>query len=326
MFRVWSASITKEIAASVTYEWGSAVYASDGFAKLSGLNAISEPSIPLLLYPPHSSSSVFLNLTLAWHASSRALSYHVQISTESSFSTVVKEDSLLTDTANAPNGLEGGVAYYWRVRAKNSGGVSGWSEIWSFTTAIPVPSQVSLLSPLHATTMSNDSVLFCWSKESPEVDTYSLEISKDSMFSTVLLIDTVITDTMKIVSKCFTNKTSYWWRVKAHNVSGWGSFSEPRKLNIDIPPTKIIVNDFSLQGNDKSPSRFLICYRLISRSKVSLKLLSLQGRLIQTFVHSFQNVGTHQVPLDFSCLSKGCYVIYFKAGAASMKRKISVAQ
>jgi photosystem II stability/assembly factor-like uncharacterized protein len=78
--------------------------------------------------------------SLAWLASSNATTYHVQISTVPTFANTIQNDSGLTALTRAVAGtLAGKTDYYWRVRAKNSAGVSAWSSTQRFTTVVVVP-------------------------------------------------------------------------------------------------------------------------------------------------------------------------------------------
>jgi hypothetical protein len=71
--------------------------------------------------------------------------YQVQISTSSSFSSVV-EDSVITGTVATFNGLTTGTLYYVRVRATDSSGNSGpWSSIAS-TTPSTINAQTAITS------------------------------------------------------------------------------------------------------------------------------------------------------------------------------------
>jgi hypothetical protein len=74
------------------------------------------------------------NPALSWHAAARAVSYAVQVSTASDFSSPVVNDSNITDTSHVVYGLSNFTFYYWRVRAVNTGGSSGWSTVWNFIT------------------------------------------------------------------------------------------------------------------------------------------------------------------------------------------------
>src|SRR5262249_19343725 len=61
-----------------------------------------------------------------------AIGYQMQLSTASSFSSFVTNISQLS-TARRANNLQSGATYYWRVRAINQAGMSGWSSVATFT-------------------------------------------------------------------------------------------------------------------------------------------------------------------------------------------------
>jgi hypothetical protein len=57
------------------------------------------------------------------------------------FSSTVIDDASLTDTTRQVTGLSLNTVYYWRVRAQNAAGSSGYSEVWDFRTAAEVTNQ-----------------------------------------------------------------------------------------------------------------------------------------------------------------------------------------
>jgi len=63
----------------------------------------------------------------------------VQLSTNSGFTSFIINDSTVTDTLRPVSGLTQQTIYYWRVSAKNIGGTSSFSAIWSFTTQALFP-------------------------------------------------------------------------------------------------------------------------------------------------------------------------------------------
>lgn len=96
------------------------------------------PSAPTLVSPSNGATNVSTSPTLSWNASSGATSYRAQVSTSSSFSTTVFDQSVST-TSVTVSGLASGTTYYWRVSASNSAGTSSWSATWSFTTGSSAP-------------------------------------------------------------------------------------------------------------------------------------------------------------------------------------------
>jgi hypothetical protein len=95
------------------------------------------PPIPTLVSPPDNAIDLPAPVRLMWRRVDEATSYHVQLSTDSTFqANVVLNDSTVR-TAFAMSGmLESHTTYYWHVRARNFVGSSGWSERWQFVTGL----------------------------------------------------------------------------------------------------------------------------------------------------------------------------------------------
>ncbi len=114
---------------SVTFDPGNNIVLKQGTTSV-GSTAIT----PLLVSPATGSTGQPLSPTLQWSGVVSAATYRLQVATDPLFTSLVFDDSTITDTTQLLNGLTGDTAYLWRVSAKNSGGTSGWSTVWSFRT------------------------------------------------------------------------------------------------------------------------------------------------------------------------------------------------
>ena len=70
--------------------------------------------------------------TLSWTLVSSATNYSLQVSTSSSFTSFVFNQSGLTNTSKQVSGLNNFTTYYWRVSGANEYGISDWSIYRSF--------------------------------------------------------------------------------------------------------------------------------------------------------------------------------------------------
>lgn len=95
---------------------------------------VAPPATPTLAAPADSTINLPLNTTVSWIAVTGATAYHLQVSTSSSFTGNVVDDTTITSLTKAIGPLSLASTYYWRVRAKNAGGFGAFSLVRSFKT------------------------------------------------------------------------------------------------------------------------------------------------------------------------------------------------
>jgi hypothetical protein len=183
------------------------------------------PPVPTLLSPANGAVDQPGSLTLQWNASASAQAYHVQLGTDSLFTGgLVVNDSTVADTVKAVSGLAYNTKYYWRVRAKNTGGWSTYSGVWGFTTAGPPPGSPTLVTPPNGAVDQLTSLAFGWTRPAGATS-FRLQVSTDSTFAGGFVVDdSTLVDTSSVVSNLAFN-TKYFWRVSAQNAGGPGPWS-----------------------------------------------------------------------------------------------------
>lgn len=92
------------------------------------------PIAPLLNIPVSGTLGVGTSRQLRWYAVSDAIYYHLEVSTDSLFSTFFKSIDVANLLFNVTS-LVPATTYYWRVKTNNGGHWSPYSTVWNFTTA-----------------------------------------------------------------------------------------------------------------------------------------------------------------------------------------------
>ncbi|HTK82711.1 MAG TPA: YCF48-related protein [Bacteroidota bacterium] len=203
------------------------------------------PDAPIGLRPSNDTVNAPLSVTLRWREQLAADTYHLQVSTDSLFaSNIIVDDSALSVLYREVSNLIPGVRYFWRLNGTNEAGTGPFSEIWHFTT-MPPPAIVTLVSPANGAMLPGDNVAVVWKKSFPAVTRYWVEYGSDSLFLNSV-VDSAVVDTQQHLSG-FGLDTTYWWKVRAYNASGWGGFSELRRFSpfttgIDVRPAWNMVS------------------------------------------------------------------------------------
>ena len=309
--------VVNSLGNGTTYYWRVCATNAGGtseWSEVRGFTTIPPAAgVPTLSTPENAAIGQSIGITLSWNAAVGAVSYRIQLSTISDFSTLTIDDSTLTVTEKAVDFLSNSSTYYWRVCAKNTGGISSWSDVRSFTTIPELPEPVMLVAPAVDGTITTDSVLLVWRKSSSAVNIYKVEIFSDSSLSELYSVDSLVTDTLYICRSLQSHK-SYWWRVSAHNAAGWGIKAQERKFIVEIPSTAIIPANVSVKIEGISGANGKIRYGLPKNSRVTIKIYDLRGKLLRILVNSEQKAGFHNVSIRDAGIANGNYLLAFRAG------------
>lgn len=287
-----------------------------------GSGVLGVPSVPVLRSPSSGVTGRSLTADLRWGLTDRTERYHLQMSTDSTFSQLQVNDSTLQQLSLFVDSLSPNTWYYWRVRSRNIQSASAFSLRSSFKT-LSAPAAPELALPLNGSSIGQDNTTFTWNRTAPSDAAYRLELGTDPLFlSGISVIDSTVTDTMRTVSIAKQNSAvTYWWRVRAKNEAGPGPFSTPRsflRLTTSLPGTGIpMPTDYALLQNFPNPFNPVttIQYDIPERSHVSLTVFSLLGEAVAVPVRMVQEAGRYAVPFDGSGLSSGVYFYRLQAGA-----------
>lgn len=100
---------------------------------------------PILVFPANEAFNVSATPRLSWLGVAGGGVYEVQVSPSENFAVLAASATPTGLSVAISSGLTNGVTYFWRVRARNAGGVGPWSRVNRFTT-VPANLQLALSS------------------------------------------------------------------------------------------------------------------------------------------------------------------------------------
>ncbi len=284
--------------------------------------SLGVPGIPLLRYPVDGSVGLPLSMDLRWDLTDRTERYHVQLSADSAFASLLINDLTVKTLTKEVGTLSANTRYYWRVRSLNPQLAGSFSQTNSFVT-LSAPAAPELSLPLNGANIGQDEIRFAWRRSSPHETSYRLEVGTDSSFvSGMSLIDSTITDTSRsVLVQKQSAAITYWWRVRGRNEAGSGPFSTPRsflRLTTTVPgASSPLPSKYALLQNFPNPFNPVtsISYDIPLRSHVTLTVYSLLGESVGMPVRMMQEAGRYTVPFDGTGLSSGIYFYRLQAGS-----------
>ena len=224
-------------------------------------NVETIPSVPGRITKCYATSDTSVLLT--WDSVSSAETYDVEYANNADYlgaSNASTTINGITSISYTVTGLQTGDKYYFRVRAVNSKGVSGWSEYvmvilgskpaspttWSSTTTAIVGEEVMLYWVHNAEDGSNESkaeleITMNGSSQTYTIDNPEKDSDKDDTNSVY-----------KLSTSGYTEGTTILWKVRTAGISGeFGEWSIQRKIDVYAPATlELHVTDNN--GNDIS--------------------------------------------------------------------------
>jgi hypothetical protein len=216
----------------------------------------AQPGKSTLTLPSNGSTKVSLTPSLSWYISPLPDNFRLQIATDSSFTTPIFDSTQnnITVYTVAPGKLTNYGTYYWRVRGSDMNGDGDWSDIFSFRTIDGQAKEPVLTSPKDN---SIDAAAFPdlrWNAV-PNALRYQLQIAKTSGFTGIKLDSTFDASRNTLLYDRDTLKidTSYFWRVRAENETGWGPWSNSFVFTVHFLPPSVPMLQLPANGSINQP-------------------------------------------------------------------------
>ncbi|MBM4170136.1 MAG: T9SS type A sorting domain-containing protein [Ignavibacteria bacterium] len=306
-------TLTVQVVGGQKYFWrvrGVNDLGATAYSAARSFTVMLHPARATLLAPSNNAVNVIADsVTFAWSRVSNAASYNLQVTTLASTNTYST-----TDTTYKVYNLTRGTNHTWKVEAINAGGTSFYTSSFAFTTVPAVPAAPGLLTPASAAANVGRMARFVWNA-SVNATKYRLQVSVDNAFATVLR-DTVVIDTIAVLSSPLASNTDYFWRVRAENLGGAGVYSTARTFTTGtaLPVEKVaeeIPREFALHQNYPNPFNpsTTIRYDVPASARVTLQIHDLLGRVVATLVDEHQSPGQYTVRWDPIGLSGGTYFL-----------------
>ena len=185
------------------------------------------PSIPILSSPSNGATDVLsTDVELEWVTAEDAVNYRVQLATTSDFSVLIVDVDGVLGTTYSSAELFADTEYFWRVRANGQGGVSDWSDEYSFSTisADGLPGVPTLSSPSNgATDITPGVISLSWEAET-SATSYDYQMSTVPSFSSLVDEQLGVTAT-SLESIELGQGVTYYWHVRAVNENGMSEWS-----------------------------------------------------------------------------------------------------
>ncbi|REL32980.1 T9SS C-terminal target domain-containing protein [Rhodohalobacter sp. SW132] len=286
------------------------------------------PATVELIAPEDKQSEVTIVPTFEWAEAERAIRYQIQISSDSEFGTILHERTNLDDLVyDVSDSLKYMTTYYWRVRGSHDSGSGDWSNVRSFTTTnIETPEVVNLEIPIDQATNVSVEPKLIWN-DSNRAETYHLQLTSHVNFEELLIDVESINNTDYKVSDELVYGTTYTWRVRAKNESGYSDWSESISFTTSLATSTdsdFIPISYVLKQNYPNPFNptTQIQYSLPEQTHVAVNIYNTLGQRVASLVDQVKNPGIHEVSFDASGLSSGVYLYRIQTPSHSETRRM----
>jgi hypothetical protein len=206
------------------------------------------------------------------------------------------------------------------------------TDIGAFYFQNNAPSPFDLLSPANGDTVDTLEVTLMWAASNDpdpgdSIVFYRAYVALDSAFTTELDSETV--NASELEWDDLVDGQTYWWRVKAFDTQGNGTFSNQTwnftSVVSAISGDKVLLpTEYALHQNYPNPFNptTVIRYDVPVTGKVSLAIFNLLGQRVTTLLDQRQAAGTHTIQWDAADWPSGVYLCRMEAAGFVQTRKM----
>lgn len=175
-------------------------------------------------------------------------------------------------TSYLNTGLNASTRYWYRVRAKNGGGNSGYSNVADATTQAPPVTIPRLPSGLAATATSSTQINLSWTDNAVDEAGFELERSTDGV--TFGKIQDIAANTTTFSNTGLNASTRYYYRIRAVNSAGPSPYSNVADATTQAPPIVIPRPPTSLTATATSSTQINLSWSDNANDETAFELES----------------------------------------------------
>ncbi len=331
---IWRQEGTETIGNSMVYMLdarqsdGFVAAATHGVGMFSAkIDRLHEPlaSAPVLTAPLDVTKGVLTEVTLEWQPLPGAGNYKVEIAEDAGFDNIIGEYEGITGTSIEIKNLQQGLKiFYWRVAARNEGGYSPYSPVWSFSTAAAPP---ELVYPENSADSLEASLSLKW-LSAEGADSYHLLIAKDPGFN-IRVIDTSGVEGEEFFAQELEYGKLYFWKVSSIGADGEGIFSESRifktkKLVSAEENYHLSVSQIGHISPNPAQNYARLSFILKKGSHVEVEIAGLNAHTVKKIPGKYYSEGRHNKNIDLSMLAPGVYFCILKIDGKVISKAFTV--
>jgi hypothetical protein len=257
-------------------------------------------------------------VTLVWGTRGIVQTYHLQVSTNTSFSNLVVDNSSLRSTSFSLSSVNNNAIYYWRVSNTNAAGTSNWSTVESFNTASPF---IKVLSPNGGEEVHLDSTyVIRW--QSNVNDTVMIELVSGNSVASVIG-DSIVSGTNAFLWHVPSNlQQGSDYKVIVASINNASlSDSSNSAFTISTVATGVTeltntVKSYALYQNYPNPFNptTTIQFSVPQPARVIVRVYNVLGQEVARLVDGVKSSGMYTATWDASMVGSGIYFCTLSSG------------
>ncbi|WP_428655570.1 fibronectin type III domain-containing protein [Runella sp.] len=239
-------------------------------AKSNTADATTFASVPS---PPSNLSAVAIGsnqINLNWSDNSNnETGFELERSTDGvNFGKI--QDIAANATSFSNTGLNPSIKYWYRVRAKNGAGNSGYSNVADATTQAPPVTIPRLPTALTAAASSSSQINLSWTDNSGDEAGFELERSTDGV--NFGKIQDIAANATSFSNTGLNASTKYYYRIRAVNSAGPSPYSNIADATTQAPPIVIPQAPGSLSASAASSNQINLVWSDNSNNETGFEL------------------------------------------------------
>lgn len=275
------------------------------------------PDAPTYLGPMNGATNQATTGTLSWNTALGADHYIVRLGTTNPPPIV---NNSFVGTSFGYAGLSAGTQYFWQIISENDFGTAD-GNIWSFTTAVPLPGQASNPNPADGATNVAIITNLGWTAGANAASYEVFMGTSEPLVSLGTTTNTSIDPPGNLL-----NSTTYQWRVNSINETGtttgatWSFTTEAGSAVGDNP----VPTAFQLGAVYPNPfnSNVRVSLNIPVESFTTARVFDITGREVSTLINGKLGAGEYRLEWNASGQSAGLYFLKCECAGITQTQKL----